>query len=409
MNNTDEIIKPFVMTTAVTKLAELMRMTDKPYKVVQGGTSASKTFGILAILIQYAIVSKDKTITVVAESYRTLERGAVRDFKNIMIMMDAWDEKRFNKSSFKYVFESGTYIEFIAGDSDRKMRGARRDVLYMNEANAMSFELFNELNMRNEGDTWIDFNPTNQFWAHTELLQLEKDNTCFIKLTYKDNEALSQKIVDKIESMREKGKTSTMWANQWKVYGLGEVGSLEGACIPVWGTVDCIPPEAQLLCVGVDWGWNDPMTAIALYRLGEKYIFDEVFYESRKTPTDLHKRLTKEGLNNATLYADHRPDTINELNNINVALGGSGSCMSAHKKDGIYNGIVKLNEFDIYITKRSKNLMSELQGYVWDKDNFGREKSEPKKNQQDHAIDSMRYALLSFLKNPSQGSYHLHM
>ena len=76
----------------------------------------------------------------------------------------------------------------------------------------------------------------------------------------------------------KKSKTSTYWANWWKVYGLGEIGSLEGACIPDWKSIDTIPSDARLLCAGLDFGYSvDPSTYIRLYKWNNAYIFGLLF------------------------------------------------------------------------------------------------------------------------------------
>ena len=263
----------FIVTTAIKKLSKL----NKRNRVVQGGTSAGKTFGILPLLIDHAIRNPNKEISVVSESVPHLRRGALKDFLKIMMVTGRYIDGMFNKSVLKYQFTNGSYIEFFSIESADKLRGARRNVLYVNEANNIPFDAYNQLAIRTSDIIWIDFNPTSSFWAHTEL-QTGTD-TDFIKLTYKDNEALSETIVKDIEKARAKASTSNYWKNWWTVYGLGEIGSLEGACISDWKQM-ALPTEARLLCYGMDFGYsNDPTTLIALYKYNNAYIFDEVLYK----------------------------------------------------------------------------------------------------------------------------------
>ena len=188
----------FQRTTAINKILAL----KKRIKIVQGGTSAGKTYGILPILIDRAAKTPNTEISVVAESIPHLRRGALRDFLKIMKSIHRFVDERYNKSLLKYEFSNGSFIEFFSADDASKLRGARRDILYINECNNVSFEAYNELSIRTKKEVYLDFNPANEFWVHNELKH-EKDAD-FIILTYKDNEGLDSGIVQQIEKNRLK-------------------------------------------------------------------------------------------------------------------------------------------------------------------------------------------------------------
>ena len=234
-----------------TKAVKRLRKLDKRIRIIRGGTSAGKTIAILMILIDYAIKNPNKEISVVAESVPHLRRGALRDFLQIMKLTNRYSERKFNKSTLKYEFANGSYISFFSTDQPDRLRGSRRTDCFINECNNIDFESYQNLNVRTSGNMWLDYNPTSLFWVDKELIG--QPDTDFITLTYKDNESLSESIVKEIEKARVKAKTSTYWSNWWKVYGLGEIGSLEGVCIPDWKSIDKLPEDARLLCAGLDF------------------------------------------------------------------------------------------------------------------------------------------------------------
>ena len=385
----------FILTTAIKKMSRLKARK----RIVQGGTSAGKTFGILPLLIDQAIKEPNLEISVVSESIPHLRRGALKDFLKIMIMLNRYRDSQFNKSTLKYTFGNGSYIEFFSVDQPDKLRGARRNVLYVNEANNIPFDAYNQLAIRTSGDIWIDYNPTNEFWAHKQVL-VDEDAELEV-LTYKDNEALPESIVKEIEKAKEKAKTSTYWENWWKVYGLGQVGSLEGVCVTDWKEIQ-LPTEARLLCAGLDWGYsNDPSSLILLYKYNNAYVFDEVFYQKGLLNSEISNLLNSHDIK-TIIYADSaEPKSIAELQSY-----GHQILPVSKGRDSIVYGINLINQNEVYITSRSKNLINELRNYIWLTDKEGNKMNKPI-DAYNHAIDAMRYALTSQLEDPNKGEYHI--
>lgn len=384
----------FQRTTAQAKIAALR----KRVRIVQGGTSSSKTFSILPLLITYAIQTPRSEISIVSESIPHLKRGAIKDFINIMIDTGNYRDARFNKSDLKYRFANGSFIEFFSADQPDKLRGARRDILFINECNNVNFEAYIQLSIRTKKFIYLDYNPTSEFWVHTELIK--DPDSDFVILTYKDNEALDNAIVREIEKAREKGKTSSYWANWWKVYGLGQVGSLEGVIFSNWSQVSSIPPEAELLGYGMDFGFtNDPTTLVAVYRWNGKLLVDELIYRTGMLNKDIIKELHRLGVNpRLTIWGDSaEPKTIEEIRQagFNIKAVEKGS-------DSITFGIAILHEFQMLITQNSVNLIKELRNYVWDKDKTGGKINKPI-DAYNHAIDALRYFGMMELKRKPKG------
>ena len=383
-----------IETTAAKKINAL----KKRIKIIQGGTSASKTFSTLFILINKAMFYDNLEISVVAESIPHLRRGAVRDFEKIMKWGRRYTQTSFNKSLLKYQFQNGSFIEFFSADDASKLRGARRDILYINECNNVSFDAYNELSIRTKKEIYLDFNPSNEFWVHNELKG--EDDTDFIILTYKDNEALDEGIVQQIEKNRLKAKTSTYWRNWWLVYGEGKIGQLQGAVFSNYKIIDTIPTEARLIGIGLDFGYtNDPTSIIEVYKLNETRILNEVTYQTGLLNSDIAKLLPK----NVPVYADSaEPKSIADIQRYGITIKGV-----TKGKDSINYGIDVMQREDYLVTSQSTNLIKELRSYCWDTDKTGKRLNKPIDNF-NHAIDAVRYHEMETLgMNKNYGSYSI--
>jgi phage terminase large subunit len=385
----------FQKTTAQSKIAKL----KKRVRVVRGGTSSSKTFSIIPLLIDYAIATPKSEISIVAETIPQLRRGALRDFLKIMDLIGMYDDSRFNKSSLVYTFSNGSYIEFFSADMSAKLRGARRDVLFVNECNNVEWEAYYQMAIRTRKFIYLDYNPVAEFWVDTELIK-DKD-TDFVVLTYKDNEALDKSIVQEIEKARDKAEHSEYWANWWRVYGLGEIGQVQGTIFTNWHQIDNVPQEAKYIGIGLDFGYsNDPTAIVMVYKWNNEFILDEIAYQkelSNKAIADILKPYG--GL---VVCDSAEPKSIADLRSYGI---NATPCVKG--KDSIINGIQKIQALErIHITKRSTNLIKEFRGYVWKTDRNGVALNEPI-DFLNHGVDAIRYILSHVIVSPNYGKYHL--
>jgi phage terminase large subunit len=386
----------FKYTTAISRIR---RMTARK-KVIQGGTSAGKTLAILAVLID--IAAKNKTeISVVSESIPHLRRGAIKDFAKVMQWTGRWVADRWNKTLLTYHFANGSIIEFFSADSEARLRGARRQVVYINEANNIDFESYYQLAIRTSEAIYIDFNPTHEFWAHTEVLR--EDDSELLILTYQDNEALPDTIKRDIELNRTKAETSAYWANWWKVYGLGQVGTLQGAIYEDFEVVEGIDvSRAKFVALGLDWGFsNDPTALVAIYRQGDCLLIQELLYSTGLTNQDIADKLRSLGITRAwEIVADSaEPKSIEEIYRLgfNIKPAEKGP-------DSVRNGIDILKRFKLQVTKDSTNLIKELRSYTWATDKEGKNTGVPI-DSFNHACDAMRYVALNKLRVSNSGKY----
>ena len=372
----EDDIPDFVRTTAINKLSKL----TKRIRGVPGGTSAGKTFGIIPLLIDYAIKHPGKEISVVSESIPHLRKGAVKDFIKIMRSSKRWVEQRWNRTHLKYYFSNGAYIEFFSVDMPDKLRGARRDVLYVNEANNVKWQAYMQLAMRTSKFIWIDFNPTHEFWYHTELVG--GNDWCEVVLTYLDNEAAPEGAVLEILKAKVKADAGdTWWANWYQVYGLGQIGILEGVIFENWEVIDELPSEARFVGQGLDFGYsNDATAVIDVYKWNEFRILDEVLYSTGLLNTEIAEYLR------GSIVADSaEPKSIEELFRMGFDIKGV-----TKGADSILFGIQVMQGQQYMITSRSLNLIKEFRNYGWDEDKNGQAMNKPI-DRYNHGIDAVRY------------------
>lgn len=375
------------LTTGTKKIKEAI-CEPTFYKVIQGGASASKTFSIMILLIGYAESYPNSLITVAGMTYNHLATGTMRDFKKIMQETNRWEDVNFNKSSKIYNFPNGSQIEFLSTDN-MTSRGPRRDVLFVNEANGITYETFDQLATRTRDFVILDYNPSAKFWAHEELVEgKQKDKTTFLTLTYLDNEALSKQERENIESRKPKeGEEPSNW---WTVYGLGQIGSLEGNIYQGWQEVDRnYFQNGKLVRYGLDFGFsNDETAMVAIYELEDgKTGIEEVLYQKGILGSQYAEILMSHNIDpNVLIVADSaRPEIIAEIKAKGYRIVG------ADKNPGsVKRGIDRVSQRQIAYC--GSNLKREYLSYAWRKKRSGEILDEPQ-DENDHALDATRYAI----------------
>jgi phage terminase large subunit len=373
----------FSITTATAKV-QAMRARIRG---IQGGTSASKTISTLMYLIDLAQTDTTPTLTsVVSESLPHLKRGAIKDFITLLEQQGYYDDDSWNRSDFIYKFPSGSKIEFFSVDQPDKVRGPRRDRLFINEANNVKFESFDQLEVRTNEFIVCDWNPTTEFWYYTQVEQ-KRDDTERIILTYKDNEALNENIVRSIEQRRNR----VQW---WKVYGEGQLGEVEGRVYSDWQIIDEIPHEARLVRRCVDFGYtNDPTAIIDIYYYNGGYILDEIAYSAGMSNKIIADTILEQPQQTLVIADSSEPKSIDDIKSLGVNIHG------AMKGPGSINqGVDFVQEQPISVTKRSLNVIKEYRGYLFVTDRDGKITNEPQ-DFDNHAMDAIRYGIAS-VKRP---------
>lgn len=373
----------FRLTTATKKIAAL----KKRIRAVQGGTSASKTISILLYLIHRAQSDEKPTLTsVVSESFPHLKRGAIKDFLDILKSHEYYKDSNWNKTDYVYSFETGSRIEFFSADQPGKVRGPRRDRLFINEVNNVPFETFEQLEVRTKDFVFLDWNPVSEFFFYTDVIG-KRNDVEHITLTYQDNEALDPAIVASIEQRKER-------KGWWQVYGLGQLGEVEGKIYRDWQIIDDVPRNAHLEGYGLDFGYtNDPSTIVAVYRYDGGFIWDEITYQK-----GLSNKLLADILNNQvpkiTIADSAEPKSIDEIKSYGVNILGAEK-----GPDSVRNGIQLIQDQKISVTKKSINIIREYRNFLWTVDRDGKVLNEPE-HMYSHSMDAGRYLMSFILKKP---------
>ena len=366
--------------------------SDKRIVIEQGGTRSGKTYNILLwIIFDYCSKNKGKIITICRKTYPALRATAMRDFFDILKQNELYDEYSHNKSSSEFQF-NGNIIEFISLDKPTKVRGRKRDLLYINEANEITFEDWQQLIFRTTGRIILDYNPSDEFHFIYDKIK-PRDDADFFITTYKNNPFLSPELISEIERLQDIDE------NYWKVYGLGEIGSSKSLIFRI-NEVRDVPEQAKLLAYGCDFGFtNDPTTIVGVYLLGDELYLEELLYQTNLTNQDIATEFIKLGFDRRTeIFADDsEPKSIEEIYRMGWNI------KKANKKE-IMLGIDMMKRYRLNVTMNSVNMVKEFKNYKWVEDKNGNVLNKPV-DMFNHTIDAIRYVLYNKLSRPNYGKY----
>lgn len=362
--------------------------------VNQGGTDSGKTYAIIQLLFTRAITfdapDQDPIITVVGESVPNLKKGAYRTAKNIFISTPELKQyvKSWNETDRVINFVTGWIMEFISCETEQSAKQGKRQYLFVNEANGITYPIFWQLAKRTRRQTYIDYNPSAPFWAHEKLIGTSPNSNdlgASIRLIISDhrhNPFLSAEDHWRTENIKD--------PQLWLVYARGKTGNLAGLIFPNWKMItnDEFPLDAPF-SGGLDFGYtNDPTAGVKVAKIGNKLYIDELCYEAGIGKNQIKSSFDVAGFtSNHIIFCDHDPEQIRGLRKI-----GMNAVQAKKGADSIVNGIYRLKEFDVYYTERSKNLHLEKSKYMWEKDPATGKSTNTPIDDFCHLIDAVRYS-----------------
>lgn len=370
--------------------------SDKKIVVEQGGTRSGKTYNIILwIIFEYCAKNHNKVITVCRKSFPSLRATVLRDFMTILESHNLYSEKFHNKSNSEY-YLFGNLVEFISLDQPQKIRGRKRDLLFINEGNELFFEDWQQLVFRTNERIILDFNPSDEYhWIYDKVIT--REDCDFFKTTYLDNPFVGDSIKREIELLKDTDE------QYWQIYGLGERAASRSTVFR-YNEVSNIPEDSELIAYGMDFGYtNDPSTLVSVYVKDRNLYIKEHLYRTAMTTTDIHKFLLDEDLDSKPIYADSaEPRLIEELRRM-----GHNIFPSLKGKDSVNAGIDLLKRYKINILSTSSNAIMEFRNYKWKEDKAGTLLNIPV-DTFNHIIDPCRYATYSILSKPRFGKYTIH-
>lgn len=382
-------------TTSLRKIATLR----KPISIVRGGQGSGKTISILIILINHASGVPNREILVLSEELTKMRLTVIKDFVKIMREIGIFEPSSFLAETL-YKFPNGSFIKFIGLDKEDVGKGLRSHVAYFNEVNKCNRESYIQVASRAD-KVYADYNPDAEFYIDTDVIP--RPDADFLQLTFKDNELLPERERENILNYYNQGYNEdgsikdAYWANKWQVYGLGNIGNLQGVVFSNWQICDEIPEHANTLCYAMDFGFtNDPTALIQVFKHDGMLWLDELVYERGLTNPDIVSKLVEYGVTGPIVADSAEPKSIEEIRRM-----WSGDIEPAEKgPDSIRNSIDTLHRYKLMVTKTSLNLINELRSYRWREDKSGNSLNEPI-DKNNHAIDAVRYAALNYIGNPS--------
>tara|TARA_R110002074_G_scaffold48308_5_gene123638 strand:+ start:770 stop:1930 length:1161 start_codon:yes stop_codon:yes gene_type:complete len=371
-----------------------LETSKKKIIIEQGGSRSGKTYNILMwIVFGYCLRNKNKIISICRKTFPALRTSALRDFLEILKNHELYKEEDHNKTSSEYKL-NGNLIEFISLDSPTKVRGRKRDLLFINEANELYWEDWNQLIFRTVGRVILDYNPSDEFhWIYDKVKT--RDDADFFKTTYKNNKFLEESIVKEIERLQYTDE------NYWRIYGLGEIGQSKSTIFN-FREIETIPDNAKFISLGMDFGYtNDPSVLCKIFLHDTNIYCEELFYRTGMTNRDIHNELLSLGIGRRDeIFADSaEPKTIDELHRY-----GWNIKPSTKGRDSINIGIDMLKRYTIHITKKSQNAIKEFRNYKWKEDKNGNILNQPE-DKFNHFCDSLRYGVYTKLARPNYGKY----
>ena len=370
------------------------------FAILYGGAGSGKSHVVAQKILIRISSEKNARILVVRKVARTLRSSVFQMFRDLIAEEELLHKFKINKSDMTIeCIDTGSQLLFYGLDDVEKLKSiAGITSVWVEEASEILQDDLDQLNLRLRvlrDDVYMQiiltFNPISaEHWIKKKFFDAGVEDTYIQKTTFKDNRFLPKQYLKVFEDLKETNKTF------YKIYALGEWGTLKGLVYENYGTIDNMPKYFEKEYIGLDFGFNHPFSIVHTMIDGTNIYVDEIVYETGWENKKVIEFISNKysWIKNKKIFADSaRPDLINEWKNNGYNID------KANKS--VFAGINTVKSFNIFVTSRSTNIIRELNLYSWKDDRDGNTLDEPIKLNDD-ALDALRYSLTNYIKKAGE-------
>ena len=315
--------------------------------VLQGGTASGKTYAVLQCIFIWSMEIPGLISTVVGQDIPNLKKGALRDALRIVNTTPEIKNQLsgYNSQDRIFIFKNDSIVEFTSYADEQDAKSGKRNILFVNEANGVDWEIVWQLRIRSNlapfSKRIYDYNPSATFWAHDKLIN--KPNVQLLITDHRHNKFLTQQQHEEIENIPDK--------EAWRVYARGLTGNLKGLIFQSWVATKDKPENIDETIWAVDYGYGDAKTAgkTAIIRIDYVKPYTLYLKECCYLAGGIDEHIVSEVLNangwrnGEPFYSEHDANMILALRKIGVHV------LQARKGEhSEFNGIVKIRKFQVF-------------------------------------------------------------
>ena len=371
------------------------------FLVFYGGAGSGKSHFIAQRLV-YKALKDTRKILVLRKVNRTTKVSTFQLLLDTLNQFGIINYCVINRTDFSITLPTGSQFLCMGLDDPEKIKSITGLTdAWLEEATEFSLDDFSQVNLRvrdpkaENQEIILSLNPVSKanwcylhFFAENPELEEFRKTVRIVHTTYKDNPHLPETYVQALLMMKATNEV------YYKIYALGEFGSLDKLIYNNWQKMDFDPDtiKGQLLC-GLDFGYTNDPTAFTASILVENerriYIFKE-WGGTGYLNDAIADQIKEMGFAKSIICADSAEQkSIDEIKRLGISR--IKPCVKG--KGSVLQGIQKLQQYELIVHPSCENVIEELENYAWKKDKQTNEYINEPAEGFDHYMDSLRYSL----------------